>query len=193
MGGVEGEMLLNMKFSTMFLICVFIGLVASFIILTRYTYWNHTPSDTEERAGALFKQGKMKQAIELWENDIKATNSFSTRNKLGVAYLSTNQIDKALYIFQEGVKQKPDWVEGNFNIALIKYNNGDYESAIAYIDNVIRKNPEHLKAHYVRGRCLIKLGDVKNAQKAFIKELNINPSCIKSWNHLNKLNSGGNQ
>ena len=62
--------------------------------------------------------------------------------------------------------------------------NQDLRAALEYFDQAIKLNPNHPKAWYNMGMCLMKLGEAKEeASRCFEKAIEINPLDAESWNN----------
>jgi tetratricopeptide (TPR) repeat protein len=81
-----------------------------------------------------------------------------TANNRGVGLMGKFQYEDARAIFQHLADQQPDWLDVKVNLAIATLNRqreGDEDAALAMLDDVLRRDPDHLRAHYCTG--LLKL------------------------------------
>jgi len=77
------------------------------------------------------------------------------RNNQGVALMGQFQYVEAAKVFEDLVREHPDWLDAQVNLA-IAYVNVDQggKRALPLLEAVLAKNPEHLAAHYCQGLML---------------------------------------
>ncbi|HZE22119.1 MAG TPA: tetratricopeptide repeat protein, partial [Desulfobaccales bacterium] len=51
------------------------------------------------------------------------------RNNLGCLYVQENRLDEAVGTFQQVIQQNPDMAQAHYNLALLYYQQGDYQAA----------------------------------------------------------------
>jgi protein O-mannosyl-transferase len=82
---------------------------------------------------ALMKQGNLDAAKESLEAGIQAkggsAETEALRNNLGCLYIRENRPDQAAKTFQEVLRQNPNVAQARYNLALLYYSQGDYQSA----------------------------------------------------------------
>jgi tetratricopeptide (TPR) repeat protein len=87
------------------------------------------------------------------------------QENLGVGQMGRFEFDVAAKTFAAIVEQHPDDLDARVNLAIATLNRqkeGDSEAAIKLIDEVMAKDPNHLRARYIRG--LLRLNAAKPAE-----------------------------
>jgi tetratricopeptide (TPR) repeat protein len=81
----------------------------------------------------LLRQGSLEDAREAIEAGIQAKGGDAVtealRVNLGCLYIFQDKQDEAVRTFQEVVRQNPDAAEARYNLALLYYNQGDFQAA----------------------------------------------------------------
>lgn len=82
---------------------------------------------------ALMKEGSLEAAREALEAGLQAKGdpavSEALGNNLGCLYVRENRLDQAIGTFQEVLAQNPNVAQARYNLALIYYQQGDYQAA----------------------------------------------------------------
>ena len=87
------------------------------------------------------------------------------QENLGVGQMGRFEFDAAAKTFAAIVEQNPDDLDARVNLAIATLNRqkeGDSDTAIKLIDEVLAKDPNHLRARYIRG--LLRLNAAKPAE-----------------------------
>ncbi len=75
-------------------------------------------------------------------------------NNRGVGLMGRFEYEPARQAFASLVEQYPEWADVDVNLAIATLNRqeeGDEQAALARVDQVLKKEPDHLRAHYVAG------------------------------------------
>ncbi|MBT3514048.1 MAG: hypothetical protein HOB32_06240 [Nitrospina sp.] len=107
--------------------------------------------DQELFKRAIFhqKKGQIEPAIVLWERFLqKKPNSFPAKNNLGLLYYANDDITRAIYYFEQGLKLRPAEVQLKMNLvralkiqSAIFEENMEYHEAIMDLRKIIRLSP----------------------------------------------------
>jgi tetratricopeptide (TPR) repeat protein len=82
---------------------------------------------------------------------------------------------EALGILNETVARYPDFAEGWNRRAILYWQTGQFEKAIADCRKVVGLNPNHFGAWQGMGLCQLQIGDLEAACRSFRAALRINP------------------
>jgi tetratricopeptide (TPR) repeat protein len=86
-----------------------------------------------QQGTALMQQGNLEAAKEALEAGIQAkggpAETEALRNNLGCLYVQENRLDQAVDTFQQVVRQNPNMAQAHYNLALIYYQQGNYQAA----------------------------------------------------------------
>jgi len=139
-----------------------------------------------------YRQGNYEQAIENWKKVLEINpRDRKTLNKIGMAYLESEQIDKAVQFYADCSKAHPKDLDLRYNLALSYFRQGKLEQGWQELEKIQQLNRLFPQLHYLRGLIYEKKGDFAQAKKEFIKEININPDCLGAWYKLKKYREGG--
>jgi tetratricopeptide (TPR) repeat protein len=107
--------------------------------------------DQELFTRAIFhqKKGQIKPAIVLWERFLqKKPNSFSAKYNLGLLYYANDDVTRAIYYFEQGLKLRPVEVQLKINLvralkvqSAIFEENMEYNEAIVDLRKIIQLAP----------------------------------------------------
>ena len=93
--------------------------------------------------------GKSELAITTYNKALDIEKNFKVLLNLGVEYYNAGNYNSALTYFLDSIKQKPDFLEGNYYTGLSFYNLKKYNKAEKYLTNVIKVDRKHIKANYM--------------------------------------------
>ncbi|MFC1667971.1 tetratricopeptide repeat protein [Chlamydiota bacterium] len=99
--------------------------------------------------------------------------SHSSLNNLGVAYLQSNQLDKAKSIFVEMRKEEGSSIVSYYNMGSVYFKQADFPKALKEFSAAVTCNPWMVDAYYNRGLCYEKLGMAKEAIAEYEKVLSL--------------------
>jgi tetratricopeptide (TPR) repeat protein len=72
-------------------------------------------------------------------------------------------------------------VEYLFQIAAEAANDGAYEKALEYLEQVLNTNPKHAMAWHVKGDCLDNLGKCEEALRSYDTAITLDPIDAETW------------
>lgn len=90
-------------------------------------------TEYNQQGTTLMQQGNLEAAKEALEAGIQAkggpAETEALRNNLGCLYVRENRLDQAVGTFQQVLRQNPNMAQAHYNLALIYYQQGDYQAA----------------------------------------------------------------
>ncbi len=142
----------------------------------------------EAKGDSAFNEYFIEQACQYWEEAINENpNNLDTYNKLGICFLLLKENEKAVSIFEDGLKLNGRNADMSYNLALAQYYCGDFEEACRVLEKVISLNWCYPRANYLKGVCLENMGRIDEAEKAYVEELNNNPGSRAAWRKVKGL------
>lgn len=100
---------------------------------------------------------------------------------LMIAYLDSNEIEKALKAVQELVGQNPDDPEA-YQVEALAFNNlGEHEKAVKSLNNAIKLDPTNAVSYVFRAGEFCFLKQYHRALKDYNKALSLNPNCAVDY------------
>ncbi|MBS36247.1 MAG: hypothetical protein CMO26_10015 [Thiotrichales bacterium] len=94
---------------------------------------------------------------------------------LAKAYLSRHGPDAAIRVYDELLKQEPDYAHGLNARATLHYTIGDFQKSLDDIERVLVLEPRHYGAMYGKGLVFIEQQRFEDARAAFDAVVHINP------------------
>lgn len=92
--------------------------------------------------------------------------------KMGVYYMSKNDINKAIEFYTKSTQVDPNFADSYYNLGVIFIDLKEYQDARNYFSQAIKAQPKNnYKAYYGRAYSYEMLGDVLNAKKDYRKSL----------------------
>jgi len=146
---------------------------------------NKNPSDTEaiyELAMAYTATKEYKKCIEIAESGLKLNGPeqpilFAIS---GTCYSSSGQAEKAIKIFREGLKEYPDNISLNFNIAITLGNTGKIPEAKTHLKKILEINSAHLSATFILAKLFEMEGNRIPAIITYMRYLMLDPNSVRS-------------
>jgi protein O-GlcNAc transferase len=123
----------------------------------------------------LHKQGKLTEAIKLYQQILKLVPNFAeAHNNLGNVLLDRGQLDAAIECYEKALSIKPDYahVHNNLGNAFKIY---DLEAAIESYRKAISIKPDFANAYYNLGTAIQDRGELEEALACYQQALNIEP------------------
>jgi tetratricopeptide (TPR) repeat protein len=102
--------------------------------------------------------------------------AIDARLQEGIHLVQSRRLDEAIVLFDEIVKDAPDFAEAYNWRARARYLMGQYERAIADCEEAIKRNPVHFGALSGQGFSYLELGKPEQALRLFERSLAINPN-----------------
>lgn len=102
----------------------------------------------------------------------------------GIALMEQYEYGKAVIEFEEAYSVAPDSHETRVNLAIALYNRnhkGDLDRSEALLDDVIREDPEHLRALYFRAIAYQYRGNDESAMPLFERVVALAPHDASAW------------
>ena len=87
---------------------------------------------------------------------------------LGSLYEEIGDNNKAISVYNNGLKFKPLSPDLNFNLGCLHYNQKNDRMALTYFKEVVRLNPNDAEAHLVLGSTYLLLRDIQGARQELI-------------------------
>lgn len=135
-------------------------------------------------AARYMQQGHFNKAIENSEKALELDpKCFSAYLGLGGCYLSLGEHDKAIKIYEEGIKNIPEYSWTFYDsIAVIYASQGEYQKAIEICENTLQLFPDNRTTYISLGRIYANLGDYRRAKENLEKALD---ASIKKGDEIN--------
>jgi tetratricopeptide (TPR) repeat protein len=86
---------------------------------------------------------------------------------LGNDYLAQGALDKAIDLYKQSVKARPNLLALN-NLGIAYSSKGEYETAIGYFQTALMINRNYSEAHFELAKTLVKMGRQDDAMRHFI-------------------------
>jgi tetratricopeptide (TPR) repeat protein len=96
----------------------------------------------------------------------------------GLIALKNNEISKAEWIFDELLKDKPELAGPYTNLALIQFKKKNYELSLELVNKALLRNPEQAQAYQLRGQIFLTKRKIHDAQKDYLKSIELKPDYI---------------
>ena len=109
-------------------------------------------------ATVLQHQGRIDDAIKSYDRGLVLKPDFAAGwYKLGELLVQQDRRDEARLSFSQAIKADPAHLEATNSIALLDFNAGDYEAAIAGLDRSLVLKPDDPGALHLKGICELRL------------------------------------
>lgn len=125
-----------------------------------------------------FQGGNYKDAILSFKKAISIDTQYAeAHNYLGTVYKVEGKLDEAIIEYKEAIKNPTYETPENphFNLALIYFQQGNYDLADEEIQAVLQTNPNFLDAHLLLAHIYRNKGSEELAKNAFEKIIAISP------------------
>jgi tetratricopeptide (TPR) repeat protein len=127
----------------------------------------------------LQEDGQWDQAALKYENLLQLQGEIADiLVNLGTCYFYQKDQVRAEELFRRALKQEPDHVEANYNMANLLAARGDLETAVGFYSNALSTDPEFTAAHFNLARLLDKLGRKQAAIACWRVYLELEPNSI---------------
>ncbi|HEV2708435.1 MAG TPA: tetratricopeptide repeat protein [Pyrinomonadaceae bacterium] len=159
-------------------------------------------SDTPQRKPAVVNAalaGVPKEALELYKDALKAAHDGDSKkaveklknslelhptfvlalNELGVQYMKLNDFEKAGEAFRSAYKLAPDQLIPLLNYGILLWRNQQYADSEEVLRRLLVKHDNSAAAHYWRGRCLIALRKLPEAEKELLRAVELGGADVK--------------
>jgi protein O-GlcNAc transferase len=124
----------------------------------------------------LHQQGKVTQAIKLYEQSLKVDPNFAEgHNSLGNALQSQGKLKAAIECYKQAIRIKPEFAYAHNNLGNALKEQGRDQEAVQAYRQAISIQPELVDAHYNLGTVLHKLGQLEASTASYQQVLKIKP------------------
>ncbi|MDP3571697.1 MAG: tetratricopeptide repeat protein [Archangium sp.] len=139
------------------------------------------------KAESLVVQGKLNEAVPLFEEALKAdpSNPF-TNGRLAHAYAELNQPDKAAPLFQVAVKAMPESLENTEGYLSSLIILGKMDEATQVMSTANTRFPGNATLSYLTARVADALGNTKDAEEAYKRAIAADPKIIDAYLFLSR-------
>ncbi|MEZ4655161.1 MAG: tetratricopeptide repeat protein [Candidatus Eisenbacteria bacterium] len=126
------------------------------------------PQLLREAANQWKELRHLEGAIECW-TALAATGEAEAEDhfQLGLAYHRLRQFDPARVEYEAALQTDPAHPEAHYNLSLVESSQGDRESAIHHLEQVLRLRPEYEPAYFELGRLFLIDDKPVEAQSVF--------------------------
>jgi tetratricopeptide (TPR) repeat protein len=104
--------------------------------------------------------------------------------KSGLIALSNNNDSKAERIFNDLLEDQPELAGPYTNLALIQFKKKDYALSLELVNKALQRNPEQAQAYQLRAQVLVTNGKINDAEKDYIKAIELKPDYINAHYNL---------
>ena len=109
-------------------------------------------------------------------------------NNLGLAYLGSGELDKALELFNKAIEIKHDFTTAKLNLASIYTSKNKNDLALQIYQDLLKRNPKDIRALINVGDIYFKIKELEKAKAIFEEIIKENPNNIASRNKLAAIN-----
>ena len=102
----------------------------------------------------------------------------------GVICIQLGQIDKAIKLFQQSIKEYPSYSKAYLNLARLLSDRGELDKSENLFHHYISLNPNEYKPYYLLGSHLLRAKKIEDAQKYFYKAIDIQPDVCEIYYQL---------
>ncbi len=134
----------------------------------------HAASLGEEFLYHLYRGSELLKEDQFYEakSELERALAFQPRDVegqslLGVVYFRLGHYPRAIQIYEELTRVRPDEVAPRVNLSLCYLKTGQLQSARGLLEEIIRQHPEHVRAWGYLGLVYQRIGDFEKASIAF--------------------------
>ncbi|MFH1902986.1 MAG: tetratricopeptide repeat protein [Candidatus Omnitrophota bacterium] len=168
-------------------ICGFLIWVGLFTNLILRPGENRQAREQEKKGDVFFNEGKPERALVCWRRAIAlAPGQRAPYEKISAYYLLQGQWLEARKVIESGLTQLPSCANLYFNLGLSYYFSGDYVRARESFRRVTQLDSYYPDAHYFLGLIYRQEGKPAEAEKEFIREVNLDPTSRRAWKEIRK-------
>jgi Flp pilus assembly protein TadD len=96
----------------------------------------------------------------------EAPDEFTQQTNIGKNYYDQGQVDKAIVVFEKGVRLRPEHPDAHLNLANAYLRANQPQKALQHAEEVLKLDRSSGAAHYISGCALLRLGKPTDALKA---------------------------
>jgi tetratricopeptide (TPR) repeat protein len=140
-------------------------------------------------AGATLHQLEFwRGSVPLFEHALAVTErNFIVHNALGKALGLEGRDEEAIAHYEEALRLRPEFAEGQFNLGNRLARVGREEDAIRHYEEALRLAPGFVDAHFNLGNHLGRVGRVEEAMAHYKEALRLQPDFAAAHDHLGNL------
>lgn len=138
-------------------------------------------SDAYDQLGlAYFRKNDSKKALEFYDKAFELNpHRPISYNNVGIIYFQAGQYEKALEVYKKAVEQDPHYADAYMNLGSVYGTLGQFDLAIENFKKSIEYNPYGAYSYFYLGLTYESKGDKQNAQAAYDKAYQLDPSLKK--------------
>ncbi len=138
-------------------------------------------------ADAYRASGKFSDALEAYKNKLRLDGlEYEAHTLYGIVYAFQGDHKTAISHFEEALRQKPDYLVASINMVGSLYIESRFDEVITVAKEVLDRDPNQFKMHFVIGDILLKRGDGEGAIRYLSKAVNLRPDFRPARVSLNK-------
>lgn len=130
-----------------------------------------------------YASNKFTDALSYFEKENAIQPSGDCLNYIACCHLALGNYEKAITIFNEIHRIKPDWERPVFNLGRVYLKLGEREKALDYLYDALELNPENEDTYFYLGVFFLQNEDFTQAKDYFLKSLTLDEE--QSETHLN--------
>ena len=104
--------------------------------------------------------------------------------ELGIEAMSVRDFSAARQIFSEFIRENSQMAGAYTNLALIHFENQEYDQALKLVERAIGLNNRQSQAYNLRAQLLIFSGEVLDARDDYLKAIELNPQYTNAQYNL---------
>lgn len=116
--------------------------------------------------------------------DVSVSDSDKQRYRNAITELYNGNLESAKNQFIEFIQEKPNLAGAYSNLSLISYKLGDYQTALNYANQAIKRNARQAQAYHMRAQAYVKTGKINEAKADYLKALELKPDYILAHYNL---------
>jgi tetratricopeptide (TPR) repeat protein len=142
-----------------------------------------------EQLGLVFAASKNPRAVDFYTTALKLNpNNSLTRYNLGMYYQSTNQVEKAIEVYNLLVEKDPAFANAHYNLGYLAIEEeNNYDVALEHFKSAEIANPTFAAAIYMQGVCLENKNNLKDARTMFERALQVDRRFVLAKEGLNRI------
>lgn len=116
--------------------------------------------------------------------DTSAADARQEKFEQGIEAMSVRDYSTAQRIFSEFVRENPQMAGAYTNLALIHFENEEYDQALKLVEQAIELNNRQSQAYNLRAQLSIINGEVLEARDDYLKAIELNPQYTNAQYNL---------
>jgi protein O-mannosyl-transferase len=146
------------------------------------TMWRHAlacaPGTVEAEGGladALWRQGRLEDAIPLYQRAIRHAEDSVPLTNFGMVLAQLGKLDEAAALLRRAVAVQPGSYNAQVDLGLVLTERRELKEAEEHLRRAVELNPRGASAHYGLARLLLLEGQVDEACQQFQRAIALNP------------------